>query len=95
MQFANNGMLRECLKEKCDTLNWTTSQYSLGVLFWKISSCRVPFEGHNQIVLISLIITELRENTPSDTPAKYMELYQHCWELQPEGQPLIQEYLPY
>ncbi|CAG8471566.1 11995_t:CDS:2 [Ambispora gerdemannii] len=37
------------------------------------------------------IIEGLREDPLPDTPVKYMELYQHCWKLEPEDRPSIQE----
>ncbi|CAG8528303.1 1731_t:CDS:2 [Ambispora gerdemannii] len=125
MQFANNGMLREFLKEKCDTLDWTTKVslakqtadgihylhshdiihrdlHSKNILLHdgqiKISDFglskdinSLPSSHNNQMALMGQIIAGVRENSLPDTPAKYMELYQHCWKLEPKDRPLIQD----
>ncbi|CAG8471547.1 11994_t:CDS:2 [Ambispora gerdemannii] len=65
--------------------------YGLGVLFWEISSCCIPFKDLNQQALMGQIINGLREDPLPDTPFKYMELYRHCWKPEPKDRPLIQE----
>ncbi|CAG8767203.1 10985_t:CDS:2, partial [Ambispora leptoticha] len=65
--------------------------YSLGVLLWEISSCRVPFKDLNLLALAQEIQKGARETPLPDTPYEYMELYTHCWEYEPKDRPLIQE----
>ncbi|CAG8647959.1 4717_t:CDS:2, partial [Ambispora gerdemannii] len=64
--------------------------YSLGVLFWEISSCCVPFEGIDHIIKIEKIKGGLREKPISDTPLEYTRLYEDCWKPEPEDRPLIE-----
>ena len=51
--------------------------YSIGVLFWEISSGHRPFENRNyrDPHLLMEIITGLRETPVPDTPNDYFELY--------------------
>lgn len=58
--------------------------YSLGVLFWEISSQILPFEQYSDepCRLCYLIVYEnLRENSVPDTPKFYEDLYKECWEF--------------
>ncbi|CAG8617419.1 9024_t:CDS:2 [Ambispora leptoticha] len=66
--------------------------YSLGVLFWEVSSCRAPFAGHsNHVALMSEIIKGVRENPHVDTPLEYVNLYVDCWQFEPQARPSINE----
>ena len=50
--------------------------YSVGMLFWEISSGRVPFESDLADVSLALaIIGGKREIIIEDTPPKYFEIY--------------------
>src|SRR5436190_4831248 len=79
--FINNNYKRN---EKSDI-------YSLGVLFWEISSGKPPFPD-TSIYKISLdIVKGIREAPISNTPLKYQQLYEKCWKEEPNQRPDIDE----
>ena len=49
--------------------------YSIGVLFWEISSGQPPFKGMSSYSLIVQISQGLRETPLPDTPTAYINLY--------------------
>ncbi|PKB92052.1 hypothetical protein RhiirA5_446240, partial [Rhizophagus irregularis] len=54
--------------------------YSIGVLFWEISSGKPPFHEENyKIGLIYDISQGRREEIISVTPNDYSTLYTECW----------------
>ncbi|RUS32146.1 kinase-like domain-containing protein [Jimgerdemannia flammicorona] len=63
--------------------------YSLGVILWEISSVHRPFGGQNDIPLAFDIMSGVREHVVDGTPKKYAELYQACWDADPEKRPDI------
>lgn len=66
--------------------------YSLGVLLWEISSGHLPFPGYPRDVLGSHIsYMNLREKPIEGTPFKYQQLYQKCWDDNPNSRPNIEE----
>ncbi|CAG8471481.1 11991_t:CDS:2 [Ambispora gerdemannii] len=66
--------------------------YGLGVLFWEISSCCIPFKDYisNYQSLTGKISDGLREDPIINTPLEYMLLYKDCWQPEPTDRPLIQ-----
>ncbi|CAJ0874593.1 17193_t:CDS:2 [Entrophospora sp. SA101] len=64
--------------------------YSLGVLFWEISSQKIPFEefSNEPCKLCYLIVYENhRENSVPDTPKFYEDLYKECWQFNRDSRP--------
>lgn len=61
-----------------------TDIYSLGVLFWVISSGQNPFEDQSDYTVIAAILSGRREERIKNTPDKYYELYSQCWNNEPE-----------
>ena len=65
--------------------------YSLGVLFWEISSGKPPF-SETPIFKFSLdIIKGIRETLVNNTPFEYQQLYEKCWKEEPNQRPDIYE----
>src|ERR1043165_4249018 len=64
--------------------------YSLGNIFWEISSGRPPFESCNNYLIAPKIINGEREPPVEGTPSAYIELYQKCWYDDPNERPDIQ-----
>ncbi|RIA84486.1 kinase-like domain-containing protein [Glomus cerebriforme] len=77
--------------------NLRSDIYSLGVIFWEISSCRSPFENFmpdsrgdfRDLRLTSEIISGLRERQVLRTPNDFVKLYVRCWDEDPSERPNI------
>jgi len=65
--------------------------YSLGILFWEITSGRPPFcdDTVDRIALEFHIRNGLREEPIEDTPLEYRQLYQKCWDDDQKKRPDI------
>src|SRR5256885_9978735 len=79
--FINNNYKRN---EKSDI-------YSLGVLFWEISSGKPPFSEISIFKIILDIFKGIREIPIINTPFKYQQLYEKCWKEEPNQRPDIDE----
>ena len=69
----------KCFNDKKYKRNKKSDIYSLGNLFWEISSGRPPFESCSKYLIASKIINGERESPVEGTPSVYIELYQQCW----------------
>src|SRR3954451_17954612 len=66
----------EYLNDPKYTMDEKSDVYSVGVLFWEISSGRIPFESESADGKLTLaIIQGKRETIIDDTPQKYSEIY--------------------
>ncbi|RIB11648.1 kinase-like domain-containing protein [Gigaspora rosea] len=76
---------------KCDE---RSDIYSLGVIFWEISSNRPPFDyfGTREAIIVH-IFKGGRETPVANTPNNYIKLYQRCWDQEPEKRPGIKTVL--
>ncbi|RIA89118.1 kinase-like domain-containing protein [Glomus cerebriforme] len=72
--------------------------YSLGVMFWEISSCKVPFgnfmpesrgDFRDLCLAFEIIISTYRERIVPRTPQQFADLYQRCWDGEPSERPNI------
>ncbi|KAF0371507.1 kinase-like protein [Gigaspora margarita] len=61
--------------------------YSLGVIFWEISSGKPPFESYNRDQIVVALHGGKREAPVKDTPSFYVKLYQQCWDGDPDKRP--------
>ena len=61
--------------------------YSFGGLLWEISSGKPPFSE----ISISDIIKGIRESPVNNTPVDYQQLYEDCWNEDPNKRPDIDE----
>ncbi|GBB94215.1 hypothetical protein RclHR1_23100003 [Rhizophagus clarus] len=68
--------------------------YSLGVLFWELTSRKSPFDfekktndDHPSIIIN--ILKRLREEPVENTNDKFVILYKKCWEHEPDNRPNI------
>ncbi|ORZ20948.1 hypothetical protein BCR41DRAFT_28657 [Lobosporangium transversale] len=68
--------------------------YSLGVIFWHITSGRIPFAnrlgaGTGVALLLRQLMEGLREEIEPDTPVEYRNLLTQCWDVNPSERPPI------
>ncbi|KAG0210020.1 hypothetical protein BGX31_001988, partial [Mortierella sp. GBA43] len=72
------------------TYNAKCDIYSLGVIFWELSSCVIPFETQLQDVMLAVnIISGLRERTVAGTAVEYEMLFRRCWDGLPQSRPTM------
>ncbi|PKC12336.1 kinase-like protein [Rhizophagus irregularis] len=82
----------QCLKDMNYKKDKRSDIYSLGVLLWEITSGRRPFNDvENRNILIFHIIESRREDPIVGTPLEYQQLYQKCWDGDPEKRPDINQ----
>ncbi|CAI2181517.1 17551_t:CDS:2 [Funneliformis geosporum] len=65
--------------------------YSLGVLFWELTSCASPFnfESTVDIAIRFEILEGLRENSIPTTNSSFVKIYKRCWKPEPDERPDI------
>ncbi|RIB07306.1 kinase-like domain-containing protein, partial [Gigaspora rosea] len=76
----------QCLMQDFYKHDKRSDIYSLGVIFWEISSGKPPFEHHSHYGVLKKILKEL---SVPNTPVLYKELYTKCWDYDPKKQPEI------
>ncbi|RIB28060.1 kinase-like domain-containing protein [Gigaspora rosea] len=67
--------------------------YSLGVLFWELTSGAPPFNNLPAEAIILDIINNKREKIIPNTPLDYVCLYKECWSYIPAKRPTLDEVL--
>ncbi|KAF0458578.1 kinase-like protein [Gigaspora margarita] len=78
----------QCFKDPSYKSDVRSDIYSLGVIFWEISSCRPPFETINDGYAITIHVYKGgREKPVQGTPLQYEKLYKECWDDDPEKRP--------
>jgi hypothetical protein len=90
------GMIEYMEPQRFKHLNYKKTSksdiYGLGVLLWEISSGRPPFLGFSRLILCTHIYyNNLREKPIEGTPLKYQQIYQKCWDGNPDLRPDIKE----
>ncbi|KAF9212115.1 Nuclear receptor sub 2 group C member 2 [Podila verticillata] len=74
--------------------------YSLGIVFWEISSGRPPFsdlitpqtiQNGTAMSLAQNIISGRRERPVEGTDPVFEDLYTHCWQANPQDRPTIDQ----
>ncbi|UZO20442.1 uncharacterized protein OCT59_012866 [Rhizophagus irregularis] len=63
----------------------------IGVLFWELSSYKSPFNGLDDDHITFKILNGVREEPVPNTNVKFIELYQKCWEQEPDERPNISQ----
>ncbi|CAB4388378.1 unnamed protein product [Rhizophagus irregularis] len=81
----------QCFKDRKYKKNKKSDIYSLGVLLWEISSGRPPFSESSRNLITHYITKGDREDPIEGTPLKYQQLYQECWDDNPESRPDIEK----
>jgi serine/threonine protein kinase len=74
--------------------NPSTDVYALGVIFWELAFCDVPFQSINHSILMSLIEKGLKPEIPNPLPPcaegfppAFFDVMQRCWGA-PEQRPM-------
>ncbi|CAG8567063.1 4260_t:CDS:10 [Diversispora eburnea] len=65
--------------------------YSIGILLWEISSGKIPYKSkfQDKLDLINYISQGNREDPIIGTPPNYINIYQDCWNQDPNQRPNI------
>ncbi|RIB07304.1 kinase-like domain-containing protein [Gigaspora rosea] len=80
----------QCLIQEFYKRDKRSDIYSLGVIFWEISSGKPPFERHSHLDVIVKIMKKERELPVQNTPVLYKKLYTKCWDHDPKKRPEIE-----
>jgi len=79
----------------CD-LTKKSDIYSLGVVFWELTSCSSPFDfetkNNDRFEIFNIksdILKGIRENPVPNTNDKFVKLYENCWQHEPDDRPDI------
>ncbi|CAB5353533.1 unnamed protein product [Rhizophagus irregularis] len=71
-------------------LNEKSDIYSLGVIFWELTSCSSPFNyetrNDNASIILKILDGE-REKPIPNTNDKFVVLYKECWRQEPDERP--------
>jgi serine/threonine protein kinase len=72
--------------------------YGLGVIMWEISSGKPPFynspfgnSGNQVLLTMAIMVRKTREQPVPNTPEEYAQLYQQCWDHEPNMRPDIEQ----
>ncbi|KAF0445585.1 kinase-like protein [Gigaspora margarita] len=65
--------------------------YSLGVVFWELTSGITPFSNCSKYVIIMKIANGKREETIPNTPIEYVNIYTKCWRTDPNERPTLHD----
>ncbi|KAF0538224.1 glycosyltransferase family 2 protein [Gigaspora margarita] len=67
--------------------------YSLGVIFWELTSGIPPFNNFSSMAIMIEIANGTREKMVENTPLDYANLYNRCWSSSPDQRPTLNEIL--
>ncbi|KAF0483904.1 glycosyltransferase family 2 protein [Gigaspora margarita] len=81
-----------CLENE-NKQNKKSDIYSLGVIFWELTSGIPPFNNFSSVTIIIEIINGTREKMVENTPLDYANLYNRCWSSSSDQRPTLNESL--
>ena len=61
--------------------------YALGIVFWEIASCQVPYEGFDAETIKDSVKSGERLDIPSNCPVEFKELIELCWNQEHKQRP--------
>src|SRR4051812_38057662 len=80
----------ECLRNQMEyKRNKASDIYSLGVLFWELSSGRLLFNNVPNLEIYRKVTSGEREKPINETPKDYINIYSSAWENDPNQRPTI------
>ncbi|EXX54823.1 uncharacterized protein OCT59_004898 [Rhizophagus irregularis] len=81
-------------RNKNKKLNEKSDIYSVGVLFWELSSGQPPFATEEYDIDLALEISQGRREEPIlNTPENYIKIYTECWDNEPDNRPTMNQVL--
>ncbi|RIB27864.1 kinase-like domain-containing protein, partial [Gigaspora rosea] len=80
-------------EEKVAEINKKSDIYSLGVLFWELTSGIPPFMNFRNEIIIIRIARGDREKIVDNTPSSYANLFEKCWSTEPDQRPSLDQVL--
>ncbi|KAF0536901.1 calmodulin-dependent protein kinase [Gigaspora margarita] len=84
----------QCILNPRYKCNERSDIYSLGVIFWEISSGRPPYDYFDNKYAIVIHVGKGDRETPvENTPNDFVNLYQRCWDQDPKRHPEIKKVL--
>jgi serine/threonine protein kinase len=83
----------ERLKKPPERYTQESDIYSLGVVFWEISSGTVPFATIEPRGIYLEVVNGKREIPIVGTPSLYEQLYTQCWDSNPNHRPSLDHVL--
>jgi serine/threonine protein kinase len=84
--YTSPEYLRNHMKFK---RNKASDIYSLGVLFWELSSGRPPFNNVPNLEIYRKVTSGERETPINETPNDYINIYASAWKNDPNQRPTI------
>ncbi|RHZ85714.1 hypothetical protein Glove_61g1 [Diversispora epigaea] len=84
--YTDPEYLRSQMKKK---RNKASDIYSLGVLFWELSSGRLPFNNFPNFEICKKVTSGEREKPINGTPKDYINIYSSAWKDNPNQRPTI------
>ncbi|RHZ81621.1 hypothetical protein Glove_117g533 [Diversispora epigaea] len=87
--YADPEYLRNKMKLISYKRDKASDIYSLGVLFWELSSGRPPFNDFRNLDIYRMVISGEREKPINKTPKDYIDIYSSAWEDKPNQRPTI------
>ncbi|RHZ46453.1 hypothetical protein Glove_621g11 [Diversispora epigaea] len=85
--YTDPEYLRNHMKHK---RNKASDIYSLGVLFWELSSGRPPFNNLPSLEIYKKVLLGEREDPINETPKDYIDIYSSAWNNDPHQRPTIE-----
>ncbi|CAG8617572.1 16670_t:CDS:2, partial [Dentiscutata heterogama] len=74
-------------------INKQSDIYSLGVLFWELTSGIPPFKNLGRDQIPFKIAKRIREKIIDNTPLDYANLFKKCWDDEPDQRPSLDQVL--
>ncbi|KAG9300475.1 hypothetical protein G9A89_010101 [Geosiphon pyriformis] len=82
----------EFYKDQRYKRDFASDIYAFGVLLWEISACKAPFSSDTSPYYLAYELQQGRRESPKiGTPLAYVELYQRCWDGNPQKRPKLDE----
>ncbi|RHZ90178.1 hypothetical protein Glove_5g21 [Diversispora epigaea] len=91
--YADPEYLRNQMNFKSYPRDKASDIYSLGVLFWELSSGRPPFNKFPNLGICKMVTSGEREKPINETPKDYINIYSSAWKDDPNQRPTIKSIL--